>query len=42
MWGGGGGGGAIIRPLRLKYWHPLESAIKIQGNKTLTPFRYVI
>ena len=35
-------GGPIIRPLRLKNWHPLESNINIQGSKTLTPLRYVI
>ena len=35
--GGGGEGGAIIRSLRLKIWHPLESTINIQGSKTLTP-----
>ena len=33
---GGGGGGAIIWCLRLENWHPLESTINIQGNKTLT------
>ena len=27
--GGGGGSRAIIRPLRLKNWHPLESNINI-------------
>ena len=27
----------IIKSLRLKIWHPLESTINMQGSKTLKP-----